>query len=197
MRATLIVLLVSAVFLTAGSVVPRQQAALHGAQAVHLPVNVAARRIANYAESNLPPCFLALEGQAAELTRAIVAVEYVSVSRVEHAVEYVVAQISQLTGMPLPDLSYGAAQVRPSTLAKLRLASGAPSPEARDFVNDCTSIAIAHTVIASLLEKYQYVTPPDASLLRVIRDYTGQLQHRPEHIVHSAIVAQLYADYQY
>jgi hypothetical protein len=195
MRATLLLLLILSIFFTAGNIVSRQQAALHGVQAAHLPVEIAARRIANYAEDNLPSCFHTIDGQEAALTRAIIAVEYVSISRVEHVVEYVVAQIAQLTGMPLPDLSYGVAQVRPSTLAKLRSISGDTSPEASDFVNDCTSIALGHEVIESLLAKYRHVTPPKARRLMVIRDYTGQSQHRPEHIVHNAIIAHLYAQY--
>lgn len=193
MRATLLVICITGLLFIVGSVAPRQQVALQGAQAVRLPVKVAAHRIASYAENNLPACFLALDGDAADLTRALVAVEYVSVGRVEHVMEYVVAQLAQLSGAPLPDLSYGAAQVRPSTMAKLHLVV---SPDARDYVNDCASIAIGHMVIASLLKTHQHVMPPDVRLLRVIRDYTGQLQYRPEHIVHNAIVAQLYADYQ-
>ena len=193
MRATLLVVFVTGVFFIVGGIGPRQQEAFQGSQAVRLPLKVAAKRIAIYAEDKLPACFLAQEGEAATLTRALVAVEYVSVSRIEHAVEYVVAQFAQLTGVSLPDLSYGAAQVRPSTLAKLH---PIPSPEARDFVNDCASIAFGRMVIASLLEKHRNVMPAETRLLRVIRDYAGQVQRRSEHVVHNAIVAQLYADYQ-
>ncbi|HUU73692.1 MAG TPA: hypothetical protein VMW70_13775 [Burkholderiales bacterium] len=193
MRATLVVVLIAGVFFLGVSVVPRQQVALHGSQAVHLPVRVAAHRIATYAEERLPACFRTLEGGGADLTRALVAVEYVSVSRIEHALEYMVAHFAQLTGAPLPDLSYGAAQVRPSTLARLRPMA---SRQARDYVNDCASIAMAQSVIASLLEKHRRVVPSNARLMRVIRDYTGQLRQRPQHVVHNAIVAQLYADYR-
>lgn len=196
MRETLLIVLITTVFFTVANVVPRQQAALNGEHAINLPVKVAARRIANYAEDNLPSCFRTLEGQAAELTRAIIAVEYVSVSQIEHVVEYTVAEAAQLTGMLLPDFSYGPAQVRPSTQTALHLTPGDEPLEAHNFVDDCTSIAIGQEVVAALLDKHKSVTPDDARVLRVIRDYTGQLQQRPEHIIHNAIVAQLYADYQ-
>ncbi len=196
MRETAFVVLVTVVFFAFGSVVPRQYAALRGAQAARLPVHIAAQRIRFYAEEHLPDCFHALDGRAAELTRALIAVEYVSVSRVEYMVEYAVAQFAQFGGAPLPDLSYGVAQVRPSTVAKLRLASGGVPPQARDFIDDCANIEIARTITASLLAKHRDVTPADARLSRVIRDYSGQLQYRPEYVVHNAIVARLCAEYR-
>ncbi len=197
MRETVLILLISAIFFMISSIVSRQQAALHTTNVVQLPIKVASRQIADYADANLPPCFHAVNGDSAELMRAIIAVEYISISWIEHAVEYTIAQIAQFTGIPLPDLSYGVAQVRPSTYSKLHLTFRGSSPEALDFVNDCVSIAIGHKVIQSLLEKYQHVRPLDAQRLEVIRDYTGQLEHRPEHLIHNAIVVQLYNDYKF
>lgn len=192
MRATFIIFMVAGVFFWVGSVVPRQQEVLGGSQALHLPVSVASSRIASYADKHLPACFRALHGDAAELARAIVAVEYVSVNPLEQAVEYVVAKFAQFSGAPLPDLSYGAAQIRPSTLAKLNLDE---SLKASDFVDDCASIRMGQQVIASLLEKHQHVQPSHYRVLKVIREYSGQKEYRPEHIVYNAIVARLYADY--
>ena len=199
---SLAVIGVASCFLLLANVPARESVALRGEKLEMLPAAEAARRIEDYARSELPACFADLQGEDGILTRAIVAVEYVEHSALENFMETVAVKIAARLGMSVPDLSLGPAQMRPSTVCRLLpehegcLNSVPHQDVALSLLSRCRNIQLAQQLVAVMLGKqrveYAAFDPKVASA--VAREYNGQQDNGLENLIYRALVTHIYVN---
>jgi len=134
----------------------------------------------------LPDCPASGSLETQTAAQALFTIEKVATSRTEHAVEWTLAWLSGILGVPAPDLSYGPGQIRPSTLLEIAATKDLPQAQ-RDMLrnaalqplqlfDECRALSLAELMI-----RHQHAAPasedalmPRSQLTRIARNWNGQ-----------------------
>jgi hypothetical protein len=147
------------------------------------------------ARRKLPPCFDQLSGRYSALTKAIAAVEFGSRSSIEQAIEEVALRLSILTGTEPIDLSYGAMQLRPSTIRKWVNPNIDARLMSRQLIDECGNMAMGQELLAKMARSIEaHKEKSFDETVWLIRTFNGQKTITVNNFVYLQLASSIYKD---
>lgn len=149
----------------------------------------AASLFLDFSNNGLPACYGLLKGPYSKLTKAVVSIEYGSQTYFEDKIEQVLLLVAVKFSFAVPNLSFGPAQIRTSTMRRY-LPNYEPFLIAKD---ECLNIFAAQTILIKMSGAHHFCNQQNVEqLFATLRDYNGQSRHSLENHYYLLSVKNVY-----